>query len=105
MLEEISEENLEKSIKLISEFTLDEEDYNEIYERVRDVLKNSNIKEKLREVSEQNQDIEDDDLPSVIKKIMKDLDIIELNNLLKEIMKNDEFMDFIQDLLIEKLLQ
>ena len=46
----------------------------------------------------------ENDLKEIMKTLSSDLDITDLNELLKSIIKNEELIDFIQDLFLEKLI-
>jgi hypothetical protein len=44
------------------------------------------------------------DLKDLLKKFSKELTLDELNSILDKVIKNEQFVDFIQDLFLEKLL-
>ncbi|TFG14540.1 MAG: hypothetical protein EU535_03195 [Promethearchaeota archaeon] len=104
MNEDISKKSLEQSIELISELKFDEEDYDTIFEKFKDHLKKSKNDKLYQRISE-FKDLENErELPNIMKKLVKNLNIEELNTLLREIVKNEDFVDFIQDLFLEKLI-
>ncbi len=104
MNEDITKKNLDQSIELISEFKFDEGDYDTIFEKFQIFLKNSENHDLFKKISELNDFEKEGDLKAIMKKISKNIKINELNNLLKDIVENEEFVDFIQDLFLEKLL-
>ncbi len=103
MKETINKETINQSIELISEINLTEEDYKDIFEKFKLILKNPEVKkifETIPEISEINDDI---DMNSLMKKLSNHLSLNELNFLLEKIIKNEDLVDFIQDLFLEKL--
>ena len=104
MNEDITKKNLEQSIELISELTFKEEDYDNIFEKFKSYLKNSENEELFKKISEIRGLENEKGLTNIMRKLSTTLSIDELNKLLKEIIKNDEFVDFIQDLFLEKLI-
>jgi len=104
MNEDITKKNLEQSIELISEFNFDEEDYETIFEKFQIFLKNSENLDLFKKISEIKELEKEGDLKAIMKKLSNNIKISELNTLLKDIIKNEEFVDFIQDLFLEKLL-
>ena len=104
MNEDITKKTLEQSIELISEFKFDEEDFETIFEKFQVLLKNSQNQDLFKEISELKEFEKEEDLKTIMKRISDDLKISELNKLLKDIVENEEFVDFIQDLFLEKLL-
>jgi len=104
MNEDITKKNLEQSIELISELSFKEEDYDNIFEKFKCYLKNSKNKELFKKILEIKGLENERGLANIMRKLSTNLSIDELNTLLKEIIKNDEFVDFIQDLFLEKLI-
>jgi len=104
MNEDITKKNLDQSIELISEFNFDEEDYETIFEKLQIFLKNPENYELFKKISEIKELENEGDLKAIMKKLLKEIKLNELNKLLKDIIENEEFVDFIQDLFLEKLL-
>lgn len=104
MKEIITKDNLSQSIELISELNLDEEDYKKIFEKFNLMLENSEIKETVEKVSEIHHLKNDEDLKEIMKRLTNDIEISDLNKILNSIIKNEELLDFIQDLFLEKLI-
>ncbi len=104
MNEDITKKNLDQSIELISEFNFDEEDYEIIFEKLQIFLKNPENYELFKKISEIKELENEGDLKAIMKKLLKKIKLNELNKLLKDIIGNEEFVDFIQDLFLEKLL-
>ena len=104
MNEKITKNNLERSIDLISELSFEEEDYENIFEKFKELLKKSNNYELFKKISEIKELENESGLPIIMKKLLSTFSIEELNNLLRDIIKNEEFVDYIQDLFLEKLI-
>ena len=104
MNEDITIKNLDQSIELISEFNFDEEDYETIFEKLQIFLKKPENYELFKKISEIKELENEGDLKTIMKKLSKEIKLNELNKLLKDIIRNEEFVDFIQDLFLEKLL-
>lgn len=104
MNEDITKKNLDQSIELISEFNFDEEDYEIIFEKLQIFLKNPKNYELFKKISEIKELENEGDLNAIMKKLSKEIKLNDLNKFLKDIIENEEFVDFIQDLFLEKLL-
>jgi len=104
MKENITKNSLNQSIELISELNLNEEDYEKIFDKFKLILENREIKETIENVSNIPGLRNENDLKAIMKKLSSDLDLSDLNKLLKDIIKNEELIDFIQDLFLEKLI-
>lgn len=104
MNEDITKKNLDQSIELISEFNFEEEDYETIFEKFQIFLKNSENQELFKKISEIKELENEKDVKAIMKKLSNKIKIDDLNKLLKNIVQNEEFVDFIQDLFLEKLL-
>ena len=105
MNEDITKKNLDQSIELISEFKFDEEDYENIFEKFQIFLKDSENHDLFKKISESKEfEKEGEDLKAIMRRISENIKINELNKLLRDIVGNEEFVDFIQDLFLEKLL-
>jgi len=100
----ITKDNLSQSIELISELNLDDEDYKKIFEKFNTMLENSDIKETVEKVSKIHDLKNDEDLKEIMKRLTHDFEISDLNKIVNSIIKNEELLDFIQDLFLEKLI-
>lgn len=104
MKENITKNSLNQSIELISELNLNEEDYEKIFDKFKLILENREIKDTIENVSNIPGLRNENDLKAIMKKLSSDLDLSDFNKLLKDIIKNEELIDFIQDLFLEKLI-
>ncbi len=101
MEEIITKTSLDKSIELISELNLDEEDYNKIFEKFKLIFEDSEISNKFEGLNEYTNGC---NLKTVMKTISDNVSINDLNFLMKKIIKNESLVDFLQDLILEKFL-
>lgn len=100
----IEKKNLTQSIELISELNLEQEDFDKIFDNFKGILNNPDINKILKKILGFSDLEEETDLIPLMKKLTDKLSINELNFLLGKVIKNEEFVDFIQDLFLEKLL-
>jgi hypothetical protein len=100
----INKKNLEEAIEFISDLKLSDQDYNNILEKFKPNLQNSNFNEIFKKLSTINEISKERDLKTIMKKMIDTLNSEDLTLLLKDIMKNEEYITFIQDLFLEKLI-
>jgi len=100
----VTKDSLERTLGFISELDLNEEDYENIYKKFKPILKNQAIKTKLDTLEEIEEDDSSSDLESMTKKILDKMNITDLKFILEKMMKNEDLTNFIQDLILEKLI-
>ncbi len=100
----ITKNSLKESIELISELKLDEADYNKIFEKFEIILNDSKVKGLIEETTKSTNAENERDLINVMKTLAEKIDLSDLSYLLEKIIKNEELVDFIQDLFLEKLV-
>jgi len=101
MKEIITKKSLMQTIDLISELDLNENDFNNIFQKFKTILNKPEIEQKLKETqSIQNSD----DIKEIMTKIIQNLSINELNLIMGDLIQNEKLIDYIQDLFLEKLL-
>lgn len=100
----VTKNSLERSIGFISELELNEEDYENIFKKFKPILKNQAIKNKLDKLEEIEEDDSPSDLETMTKKILDKISIQDLKFILEKIIKNEDLTNFIQDLILEKLI-
>ena len=104
MKELITQQNLDKSIELISEFTFNDNEYEKIFEKLEKNFDNIMV-QKLIENTSNIEGLENEkDLKSIMEKIRDMINLEDMNTYLDAILTNQELIDFIQDLLIDKLI-
>ncbi len=100
----IKKEALVQAIDLISELNLNNEDFEIIFKEFNNLLGNSELKEKLTKINGLNEIKKEDNLKKLMLELSDKLSLKELNFLLKIVIKNEKFVNFIQDLFLEKLI-
>ena len=96
----ITKESLNQTIELISALNLSEEDYEKLFEKFKSVLNYSKIKKilKIQEIKEE------DNIEAIMSQLTRTVKLSDLNKFLKELLKSEELIDFVQDLFLEKLM-
>jgi len=104
MKEIITKDSLNQSIELISELNLNDDDYEKIFEKFKLMLNNSEMKEAIKKFSGIREIEKENDLKKIMKTLTNKIRLSDLNQLLGNIVKNEDLIDFIQDLFLEKLI-
>jgi len=104
MKEIITKDSLNQSIELISELNLNDDDYEKIFEKFKLMLNNSEMKEAIKKISGIREIEKENDLKTIMKTLINKIRLSDLNQLLGNIVKNEDLIDFIQDLFLEKLI-
>jgi len=104
MKEIITKDSLNQSIELISELNLNDDDYEKIFENFKLMLNNSEMKEAIKTISGIREIEKENDLKTIMKTVTNKIRLSDLNQLLGNIVKNENLIDFIQDLFLEKLI-
>lgn len=100
----VTKNSLERTIGFISELDLNEEDYENVFKKFKPILKNQAIKNKLEILEEIEEGDSPIDLETMTKKILDKISIQDLKFILEKIIKNEDLTNFIQDLILEKLI-
>ncbi len=100
----VTKNSLERTIGFISELELNEEDYENVFKKFKPILKNQVIKNKLDILEEIEEGDSPIDLEAMTKKILDKISIQDLKFILEKIIKNEDLTNFIQDLILEKLI-
>ena len=100
----LTKDAISKSIDIISDIKLSEDDYNNIFEQFKGILNNNEIDEILKIISRIPRDNEIIDLKTILKNLAINIPLNDLNSLLNKIIKNEKFINYIQDLFLEKLM-
>lgn len=104
MKEIITKDSLNQSIELISELNLNDDDYEKIFEKFKIMLNNVEMKEAIKKILGIREIEKENDLKAIMKKLTNKIRLSDLNQLLGNIVKNEDLIDFIQDLFLEKLI-
>lgn len=105
MKEIITKESLEQSVDLISDIELNDEDYKGIYDKFSNFLSTKEFNDILKKISDvSNNNNSSEDIGELMRTLLDNLKIEDINLILKRIIKNEELIDYIQDLFLEKLI-
>ena len=104
MKEIITKDSLNQSIELISELNLNDDDYEKIFEKFKLMLNNSEMKEAIKKISGIREIEKENDLKAIMKKLTNKIRLSDLNQLLGNIVENEDLIDFIRDLFLERLI-
>lgn len=99
----LKKDSLNQSIEIISDVNFEEEDFEKIFEKFKFILDNSDVKNIIERILDLSELENENDLKQIMKKLSKTLSLQELNLMLEKVIKNEQFVDFIQDLFLEKL--
>lgn len=97
-----SKQNLKKAIEFMKDLEFQESEISKIYDKANHLFKNKHFEEislKLKQGSNEGKDLE-----AMLKEFSDSIKSDDLANLIKVIAKDEEFLNFIQDLLLDKLL-
>ncbi len=100
----LSKDAINKSIDMISDIKLSEDDYNNIFEQFKEILNNNEVDKIMEIISKISRDKESIDLKTIMKNLATNIPLNDLNLLLNKVIKNEKFIDYIQDLFLEKLM-
>ena len=101
----ITKENLDKAIEFFSELNLNNKDYEKIFNKFKlifESLETKNVLENISNIQEIGK--ETDNFALIVKKLSESANLGDLNSVLSKLMKNEELINFIQDLFLERLL-
>jgi hypothetical protein len=100
----ITKKTLNQSISFFSELDLNNNDFEIIYEKFKFLLENDEMQDIFRKISQMQKINTESDLKTIMKELITNLNLDDLNALLTKIIKNEPLIDYIQDLFLEKLL-
>lgn len=99
----IKKDSLNQSIEIISDIGFEDNDFEKIFDKFKFILDNPDISVILEKILYLNELQNENDLKLLMKKLSNVLSLNEMNLLLEKVIKNEQFIDFIQDLFLEKL--
>jgi len=100
----VDKSTIKQAIELVSELSLDEDDFNKIIDLFAPTLEKSEIKELIESIQNLKEVSEEDDVETIMKKISEKIDTSILIKLLHTIIKNEKLVDGIQDIFLDKLV-
>ncbi len=97
-----NKQNLKKAIAYLKDLNFNEVEIDEIYEKAKNLIKNKQLEQLSEKLTEEN--AKGEDLEGLLNEATDTLETKDLMNLMKSIAKEEDFLNFMQDLLLEKLL-
>ena len=102
--DKVTKSSLERTIGFISQLEFSEEDYENLFKKFKPILKNQTIKNKLDILEEIDEGDSPNDLETMTKIILDKIGIQDLKFILEKIIKDEDLTNFIQDLILKKLI-
>ncbi|MFW6311117.1 MAG: hypothetical protein ACOC1K_02655 [Nanoarchaeota archaeon] len=99
----INKENLKKSINLISDIDFTDEEYEKLYEKFENTLEDNEINQIFERINV-DQLCSTSSLTEILKRLKKEIDIDTMEKLKKLLVNNEDLINFIQDLFLDKLI-
>jgi len=100
----IGKKEIEQSINLISEIELNNEEMEDLFNRFKNILDNSEIVEKVLKAVNVKKINKIEDLKKILEILSKNIELDQLNILLNLLIKDEKLINYIQDLFLEKLI-
>jgi len=100
----LKKKTLEKAIDFISNINFDDSEQLKIFNKVKKIilnLRDPEISKKIEELNELSSDLPFNEL---FKQILEKLTIEQLNSIFKQFMNNEDLIDYLQDILLEKII-
>jgi len=100
----LKKKTLEKAIDFISNIDFDDSEQLMIFNRVKNIissLKDPEISKKIEELNELSSDLP---FKELLIQILEKLNIEQLNSIFKLLINNEELIDYLQDILLEKII-
>jgi len=99
--------DLKRALTLVEDINLSNEEIDSITDKFLNILKEFNpelFNKYLNIIKEKSSSKEDMDIKEIFNLITNNLDENTLNNLIKVISDNDELVNYLQELLIDKII-
>ncbi len=100
----LKKNTLEKAIDFISNIDFDDSEQLMIFNKVKNIissLKDPEISKKIEELYELSSDLP---FKELLIQILEKLNIEQLNSIFKLLINNEELIDYLQDILLEKII-
>lgn len=100
----LKKKTLEKALDFISNIDFDDSEQLMIFNRVKNIissLKDPEISKKIDELNELSSDLP---FKELLIQILEKLNIEQLNSIFKLLINNEELIDYLQDILLEKII-
>ncbi|MBY8982130.1 MAG: hypothetical protein KGD57_04215 [Candidatus Lokiarchaeota archaeon] len=101
----IKKEDLKKSLEFFKDITLDDKDYDVIFNKFKLILNTSEFEDQIKQnLSYQNKKNGNEDIQRILEELIEILNIKDMNLFLQKIIRDEKLTVFIQDFFLEKLL-
>lgn len=100
----LKKNTLEKAIDFISNINFDDSEQLKIFNKVKKIILNLKDPEISKKIEELNQLSSDLPFIELFKQILEKLTIEQLNSIFKQFINNEELIDYLQDVLLEKII-
>ncbi len=100
----LKKKTLEKALDFISNIDFDDSEQLMIFNKVKNIissLKDPEISKKIDELNELSSDLP---FKELLIQILEKLNIEQLNSIFKLLINNEELIDYLQDILLEKII-
>ncbi len=100
----LKKKTLEKALDFISNIDFDDSEQLMIFNKVKNIissLKDPEISKKIEELNELSSDLP---FKELLIQILEKLNIEQLNSIFKLLINNEELIDYLQDILLEKII-
>ncbi|MCK4239637.1 MAG: hypothetical protein KAX33_10970 [Candidatus Lokiarchaeota archaeon] len=100
----LKKKTLEKALDFISNIDFDDSEQLMIFNKVKNIissLKDPEISKKINELNELSSDLP---FKELLIQILEKLNIEQLNSIFKLLINNEELIDYLQDILLEKII-
>lgn len=100
----LKKKTLEKAIDFISNINFDDSEQLKIFNKVKKIILNLRDPEISKKIEELNELSSDLPFIELFKQILEKLTIEQLNSIFKQFMNNEDLIDYLQDILLEKII-
>ncbi len=94
--------NLKKAAEFMKDLDFDDSEIEIIYDRAKDLLQNKQIEQITQKIIQG--ETRDDDLVELLKTLSDTMDKNDYITMIKSIARDEKFLDFMQDMLLEKII-
>lgn len=100
----ITKENLNRALEYFFDLNFTDGEYNKMFNKLKPILKCSKTTEISKKTSKAAVITDKMDFKSIVKNLSEKLNSDDLSPILNKLIKNEELVNFIQDLILEKML-
>lgn len=94
--------NLIKAVEFMKDLKFEDDEINKIYEKAKDIINQEQFSQIFNQIGQENE--ESKEIEEILKGFSDNIEPDSYLNLIHILAKNEEFLAFVQDLLLDKLL-